>query len=597
MLVAWIAAVAGVCSLAAAQNGSIGARYEANWESLDKRPFPSWFNEARFGIFFCWGPYCVPGWAPRGTYAEWYGYSVPWERYPQPGNDSLTYQFHERVYGKDFKYEQFGPMMKAEMFDPDFWADLCARSGAKYVILSAKYHDGFSMWPDPYAPGWNCMDVGPKRDVLGELTQAVRKRGLRMGIYFSLYEWFHPLWLSDRKRYVDEHYIPQFKDVVTKYKPCLIFADGEWEADYKLWRSEEVLAWLFNESPVKDEVVVNDRWGNCRGSHGSFYESEYGGGNMPPTHPWQEDRGMGASYGYNRNESIFEYGSAASMIRMLAKCAGNGGNLLIDVGPTADGRIPVIMQERLLQIGDWLKVNGESIYGTKASPFWPKQLAWGTCTAKPGKLFFHIYDRPGDSIALPLIKNKIGAAYFLADPARKPVKVKRTREAIKVVLPERLPDQADSVLVLEIQGEPEVERVILRQQADGAVVLGAGSADIHGPTPRLEYQTPRGNIGYWGDPNDSVSWEFEIRKPGEFEVELSYSCDDPAAGSEFTVSVGGQAVEGRTKPTGGWNRFARESLGRIRLGKPGRYTLTVQPKSEPKWQAMGLESVTLRPMR
>lgn len=362
-------------------------KYEANWASLDARPMPGWFAEARFGIFVCWGPYCVPGWAPKGQYAEWYGHSIKWNNHPAHDEKSPFWKFHERVYGRDFSYEQFAPLMKGELFEPESWADLFVKSGAKYVILSAKYHDGFSLWPDPQAPGWNSAEIGPQRDVLGELTESVRKRGLKMGMYFSLYEWFHPLWLSDRSRYVSEHYIPQFKDVVTRYKPAMIFADGEWEADDKLWRSEEVLAWLFNESPCRDEVVVNDRWGNCRGKHGSFYESEYGGGNLPPTHPWQEDRGMGASYGYSRNESIFEYDSAAQMIRMLCKCVGNGGNLLLDIGPTADGRIPVIMQERLLQIGAWLRVNGEAIYGAQASPFWPRRFRWGTCTTKPGRLF------------------------------------------------------------------------------------------------------------------------------------------------------------------------------------------------------------------
>ena len=162
-------------------------QYEANWASLDARPMPEWFAQARFGIFVCWGPYCVPGWAPKGQYAEWYGHSIELNNHPGHDENSSFWKFHERVYGRDFKYEQFAPLMKGEMFDPEFWADLFVKSGAKYVILSAKYHDGFSLWPDRQAPGWNSMEVGAKRDVLGELTEAVRKRGLKMGIYFSLY--------------------------------------------------------------------------------------------------------------------------------------------------------------------------------------------------------------------------------------------------------------------------------------------------------------------------------------------------------------------------------------------------------------------------
>ena len=189
---------------------------------------------------------------------------------------------------------------------------------------------------------------------------------MRIGFYYSLYEWFNPLWLKDRKRYVAEHMIPQFKDVVTRYRPAIIFTDGEWDMPSSDWKSEELLAWLFNESPCKDEVVVNDRWGKeCRHHHGGYYTTEYGAGLKDDAHPWEESRGMGFSYGYNRAESIDDYQTPRELILMLCDLVSRGGNLLLDIGPTADGRIPVIMQERLIQMGDWLKVNGEAIYGTR----------------------------------------------------------------------------------------------------------------------------------------------------------------------------------------------------------------------------------------
>ena len=132
------------------------------------------------------------------------------------------------------------------------------------------------------------------------------------------------------------------------------------------WKSEELLAWLFNESPCKDEVVVNDRWGKeTRHHHGSYYTTEYGAGLKDDAHPWEENRGMGYSYGYNRAETIDDYKSARELIMVLCDLVSRGGNFLLDIGPTGDGRIPVIMQQRLLEIGDWLKVNGEAIYGTR----------------------------------------------------------------------------------------------------------------------------------------------------------------------------------------------------------------------------------------
>ena len=159
---------------------------------------------------------------------------------------------------------------------------------------------------------------------------------------------------------------PQFKDVVTRYKPAIIFSDGEWDMPSSDWKSEELLAWLFNESPCKDEVVVNDRWGKeCRHKHGGYWTTEYAAGLKDGSHPWEESRGMAHSYGLNRAERIDDYKTGREFILTLIDLVSRGGNLLLDIGPAGDGTIPPIMEQRLLEIGDWLKVNGEAIYGTR----------------------------------------------------------------------------------------------------------------------------------------------------------------------------------------------------------------------------------------
>jgi len=376
-------------------------KYEANWESLDTVPLPAWFNEAKFGIFVVWGPYSVPAWTDRG-YAEWYGGKLASGQKP-------TVDFHTRNYGPDFKYEKFAEQFKAELWDPDAWADLFARSGAKYVVTTAVYHDGFCLWPSPYAKTvntdkWNATVTGPKRDLLGELNAACEKRQLKPGIYYSFMEWWHPLYASKdsavKTRYAAEHLHPQFKDVVTRYKPWFIFLDGEWHHEHTFWQSEKLAAWLFNESPVRDRVVTNDRWGKTRGKHGMVFSSEYGGGHGWVDQPWQEDRGIGHSYGYNRNENISDYDSPEQLIHMLVRVASNGGNLLLDVGPTGDGRIPVIMQQRLLQIGQWLSVNGEAIYGSHR---WSVAAAEGKTlryTVKGKDLYAICTAWPGTTLAL-----------------------------------------------------------------------------------------------------------------------------------------------------------------------------------------------------
>jgi alpha-L-fucosidase len=368
----WIAA------LCMAATGLGQTRYEATWESVDKRETPAWFRDAKFGIFIHWGVYSVPAYAPVGKYAEWYWNAL--SKGPKDGDKpNATWEFHQRVYGKGFQYRQFAPMFRAEMYEPKYWAELFEKSGAKYVVLTSKHHDGFALWPSAEANrtwgrNWNAVSAGPKRDVLGDLTEAVRGRGLKMGFYYSLYEWFNPLWLKDRPRYVAQHMTPQFKDLVTRYKPSLIFSDGEWDMPGEDWKSPELLAWLFNESAVKDEVVVNDRWGKgARHKHGGYYTTEYTAGLEGSTNPWEESRGMGFSYGYNRAEQLADYHKGSEMVLMLVDLVSRGGNLLLDIGPTGDGRIPVIMQQRLVEIGEWLKRNGEAIYGTRP---WARTRQW-----------------------------------------------------------------------------------------------------------------------------------------------------------------------------------------------------------------------------
>jgi alpha-L-fucosidase len=168
--------------------------------------------------------------------------------------------------------------------------------------------------------------------------------------------------------------IPQFKDLVTRYKPSIIFGDGEWEMSSADWHAPELLAWLFNDSPVKDEVVINDRWGSdTRHKHGGYWTTEYTAGMSGVEHPWEENRGMGVSYGYNRAEDLDVYHTGRELVFILVDTASRGGNLLLDIGPKADGTIPVIMEQRLKEIGDWLKINGEAIYGTKP---WKNTRQW-----------------------------------------------------------------------------------------------------------------------------------------------------------------------------------------------------------------------------
>lgn len=345
--------------------------YQPTWESIDKRPTPQWFKDAKFGIFIHWGVYAVPGWSTKGNYSEWYQQGLQ-------TTDTARQKFHKAKFGNRTYYDLANDF-KAELYNPDDWAKLFERSGAKYIVLTSKHHDGFTLWPNQHANKiwgfpWNAKDIGPKRDLLGDLFNAVRKTSVHAGMYYSLYEWFNPLWKSDPKKYAIEHAWPQMKELINTYQPDVFWTDGDWDAPAETWKSQEFLAWLFNESPVKEKVVVNDRWGSgVRFNHGGIFTPEYQPDLDFEDHDWEESRGMGYSYGYNREEDAWDYNSTQSLIIALIDKVSRGGNFLLDIGPDEHGKIPPIMQERLLDIGEWLNINGEAIYNTRR---WKTPVQW-----------------------------------------------------------------------------------------------------------------------------------------------------------------------------------------------------------------------------
>ncbi|KAK2170679.1 hypothetical protein LSH36_1g12005 [Paralvinella palmiformis] len=335
--------------------------YEPNWDSLDKRPIPAWYDEAKFGIFIHWGVYSVPAFG-----SEWF-----WNKWEQKLKPYVN--FMKRNYPPGFTYADFAPHFTAEFYDPDHWVDIFENSGAKYVVLTSKHHEGFTNWPSNVSFNWNSMDVGPKRDLVGELAVAIRKKkDLHFGLYHSLFEWFNPLFLKDKANHFQTRYfpveksIPELYELVTTYKPDVVWSDGA-HTNWTYWKSPEFLAWLYNDSPVKDTVVTNDRWGDVMCKHGDFWtcHDRYNPGHLLP-HKWENcmpiDTG---SWGFRRNTDLSSYLTIEEIITILVETISCGGNLLMNVGPTHDGRIIPIFEERLWQVGRWLKVNGEAIYGTK----------------------------------------------------------------------------------------------------------------------------------------------------------------------------------------------------------------------------------------
>jgi len=339
-------------------------RFTPDWTSLDSRPLPSWFDDAKFGIFVHWGVFSVPSFK-----TEWY-----WWNLNGPYPDPETVLFHNRVYGSRFRYADFAQQFTAEMFDPAAWARMFREAGARYVVLTSKHHEGFTNWPSNVSWNWNAHDVGPHRDLVGELTDAVRKTNLRMGLYHSLYEWFHPLYLQDKasgfatRTFPEQKTLPELRELVMQYQPDVIWSDGDLDADSDYWGSREFLAWLYNDSPVNNTVVTNDRWGKgCFMKHGGFHTGwdRQSPGPSLLGHKWEScmtiDRD---TWGYSRRSTLQDYLSTTEILHQLISTVAYGGNLLLNVGPTKDGLILPIFEERLSQLGAFLRINGAAVYST-----------------------------------------------------------------------------------------------------------------------------------------------------------------------------------------------------------------------------------------
>ena len=548
--------------------------FDSTWESLENHPTPEWFEDGKFGIFIHWGVYSVPSFCDTSTYSEWYQH---WLNTDSHGG-KVT-RFHAENYGEDFLYRDFAPMFRAEMFDPAEWARIFKRAGAEYIVITSKHHDGFCLWDSEIASEvrgypWNSVETGPKRDLLADLFEACRAEGVRPGLYYSFMEWENPLYdREDKGEYVDRVMIPQIKELIEKYQPAVFWPDGEWDHSDEMWRSTEILEWIYEHAANPEEIVVNDRWGRgLRGQVGDYTTTEYdslgnsSGKGMRKHRPFEECRGVGHSFAFNRAETFDIYDSRTVCVQRLIDLVSRGGVLLLDVGPTADGRIPLIMVDRLLAIGDWLEVNGEAIKGTRRSPF--KSLPWGRATQKGDVLYLHVFDWPADDrLVVPGLENAVRRATMLGDrrPGRELGFDRQDGGAVVVDLAGLHPFEHATVIRLELDGAARVDQSV-RPDAEGVLRLLPREASIEGPGLRVEQYpdlagTPRENLGFWSSTDASAAWSVRFEPGRRYEVRIDFACRDEASGGRLELECGGRVIGIPVPSTFGWDRFEIRELG------------------------------------
>jgi alpha-L-fucosidase len=385
--------------------------YTSANESLASHQSPEWFRSAKFGIFIHWGPYSVPAWAPVGQqYAEWY-----WKQMNDVG--SPTYDHHRETYGAEVAYDDFIPRFKAEKYDPAQWVKLFKSAGAQYWVLTSKHHDGFSLYDSAYTKR-DAVDMGPGKDLVRQLFDASRQYTpkLHTGLYYSLPEWYNPdePWFGHAPQnpytgaaepytgydsvgngnYVQKYQALQMKEIITKYRPEVLWCDiGSPATD------PSVLVDYFNQALALDqEVTVNNR---CGQQSSDFPTPEYSRSYALSTRHFEASRGIDPfSYGYNSATPDSAYATADQLIDELMDIVSKNGNLLLDIGPRADGTIPEIMQTRLREIGDWLKANGEAVFD---STYWSRGASEGDLrfTVQQDKAFYITsLSHPGDQLVV-----------------------------------------------------------------------------------------------------------------------------------------------------------------------------------------------------
>jgi len=351
-------------------------RFQPTWESLKNYQCPEWFKDAKFGIFIHWGVYSVPGfsneWYPRNMYLK----------------DTPEFKHHIEKYGPQnkFGYKDFIPMFKAEKFNADEWVDLFKKAGAKYVVPVAEHHDGFAMYKTALSK-WNAYEMGPKRDIIGELAAASRKQGMIFGISSHRIE--HWWFMNGGKKFDSDVIDPKYADfygpareenetpspeymndwllrnteLINNYQPQLFWFDWWIEQPAMDPYRKSLASYYYNKGIEWNKGVVINYKNTSFPDGTAVYDIERGNSKATRKYPWQTDTSIGKhSWGYADGE---ENKTPNELIDALIDIVSKNGNMLLNIGPKPDGTITQEQQDVLLAIGKWLDINGEAIYGTR----------------------------------------------------------------------------------------------------------------------------------------------------------------------------------------------------------------------------------------
>ncbi|WP_316748830.1 alpha-L-fucosidase [Pedobacter gandavensis] len=555
-----------------------------------------WFRDAHFGMFVHWGLY-------SGAAGAWNGKDyegcVEW------------IQSMANVPAKEYA-DQLIPLFKPKKDFAREWAKTAKDAGCRYVVFTSRHHEGFALH-DSKTTTFDGMDV-TGRDLFKEIVNALHEQGLRVGVYFSLVDWHHPdAYVEhgmpapagvkndgrDNSKYV-AYMHKQAEEIFSNYGPIdLVWWDySSTEIQGEKWGAKDLVAMVKKRHP---NIIMNNRLYSFE--HNSEFTRAHGDLVTPEQFipetgfkgmDWESCMTMNGTWGYSKNNQKWHTKSelVINMIDIISK----GGNYLLNVGPMADGTIPEKSIALMDGIGDWMRVNGEAIYGSRANTI--GRVNWGRITTKPGKFFLHVFNWPEDNkLHIPLSPNagSLPKAFFLGDASKTALPLEVNERGIFVdVSDKRFKDNAATVIQLEVEGVSLASQGIFAER-DGSYKLNAGDAVLAGSVALSVGE--QATLYSWTELDGRVSWKINTAKPGKYKVVLSRACTDVSAGSTINLTAGNSTLSGVVKGTGAtWNEYQDWELGTVVLAKKGVNTVSVKALTKPGIGVMNLKNVRLIPV-
>ena len=543
-----------------------------------------WFQRDKFGMFIHWGPYSYLA-------GEWRGHRIP------VGTEAewIMQRFNIPVR----EYREMAHDLNPVHFNAEEWVGLAKSTGMKYLVITAKHHDGFAMYHSQVSK-YNIVDWTPfKRDPLKALSEACRNAGIRFCVYYSHREdWDDPdgygnNWDYDRAkkqfaRYLEEKSKPQLRELLSNYGPLgLVWFDRGMDTP------EHAREFIEMVHRLQPQCLINGRVG----SYGDDLMGDYQdmNDNGMPTgglqEYWETPQTLNTTWGYSKFDQ--QWKTPGEVIRRMVEIVSKGGNYLLNIGPMADGTIPAPSIATLRRVGLWMQANGESIYGTSASPL-PEQF-WGRSTIKGEKVYLHVFTWPADGmLPVPGLKNEVTSAYALSAPGSK-LEIRRVNGTNVIALAAKKPDDLDTVIVLQLSSPPQVDPPILTQGSDAPFELDYISGVTAGKATKRFNREGKFHIAKWTNPQDSITWHILLSQVGQYRVRIRYSAGEESRDAKFVITAGDQSVSGTVVPTGEGYQYKTFDLGTMQFSAAGEYAVQMRPSAEYGHNLMSIQLLELIP--